>query len=80
MILGACEELRKSRSLGLLHRTTLNRYTSFTSSEAGFNLDIIKRLYGDLKASTLQRYEKQAILLFDEIKIKSGLDYSKSTG
>ena len=30
--------------------------------------------------STLQRYEKQTILLFDEIKIKSGLVYSKSTG
>ena len=80
MILGAYEELRKSRFLGLPHRTTLNRYTSFTSSGAGFNCDIVKRLYGDLKVSTLQRYEKQAILLFDEIKTKSGLEYSKSTG
>ena len=80
LILGAYEELRKSRFLGLPHRTTLNRYTSFTSSGAGFNLDIIKRLYGDLKVSILQRYEKQAILLLDEIKTKSGLEYSKSTG
>ena len=30
--------------------------------------------------SNLERYEKQIILLIDEIKIKSGLVYSKSTG
>ena len=47
---------------------------------ARFNADISKRLCDDLKVSTLQRYEKQTIFLFDEIKIKSGLAYSKSTG
>ena len=49
-------------------------------SGARFNAYIIKRLYDDLKVITLQRYEKQTIFLFDEIKIKSGLAYSKSTG
>ena len=80
MILGAYEKLRKSGFLELPHRATLNQYTSFTSGGAGFNPDIIKRLYNDLKVSTLQRYEKQTILLFDGIKIKSGLVYSKSIG
>ena len=80
MILGAYEQLRKSGFLELPHCKTLNQYTSFTSSGAGFSPDIIKRLYDDLKVSTLQRYAKQTILLFDEIKIKSGLVYSKSTG
>ena len=39
-------------------------------SGARFNAHIIKRLYDDLKVRTLQRYEKQTIFLFDEIKIK----------
>ena len=30
--------------------------------------------------NTLQRYEKETILLFDDIKIKLGLVYSKSIG
>ena len=80
LILGAYAQLRKSGVLELPHRTTLNQYTSFTSSGVGFNPDIIRRLFDDLKVSTLQRYEKQTILLFDEIKTKSGLAYSKSIG
>ena len=80
LISGAYEQLRKSGFLELPHRTTLNQYTSFTSSGVWFNPDINKRLYDDLKVSTLQRYEKQTILLFDKIKIKSGLVYSKSLG
>ena len=80
MILGAYEQLRKSGFLELPHCTTLNQYTSFTLSRTGFNPDIIKPLYDDLKVSTLHKYEKQTILLFDEIKIKSGLVYTNSTG
>ena len=68
LILGAYEQLRKIGFLELPYRTTLNHYTSFTSSGVGFNPDIIKRLYDDLKMSTLKRYEKQTILLFEEIK------------
>ena len=55
LILGAYEQLRKSGFLELRHHTTLNHYTSFTSSGAEFNPDIIKRLYDDLKVNTLQR-------------------------
>ena len=80
LISGAYEQLRKSGFLLLPHRTTLNQYISFTSNGVGFNLDIIKWLYDDVKVSTIQRYEKQTILLFGEIKIKSGLVYSKSLG
>ena len=78
LILGAYEQLRKSGFLELTHCTTFNQYISFTSSGVRFNPGIIKRLYDDLKVSTLQKYEKQTILLFDKIKIKSGLVYSKS--
>ena len=77
LILGAYEQLRKSGFLELLHRATFNQYISFTSSGVRFNPNIIKRLYDNLKVSTLQKYEKQTILLFDETKIKSGFVYSK---
>ena len=59
LILGVYEQLRKSGFLELPHRTTLNQYTSLTLSRTRFNPDIIKRLYDDLKVSTLQKYEKQ---------------------
>lgn len=79
-ILAAYEHLRDSGFIELPHRTTLNQYTSFTSSGTGFNPDIIKRFCEDLEIEKLKKYEKQTNLLFDEIKIKSGLVYSKSSG
>ena len=43
------------------------------------NPDIINHIYDDLKFTELKEFEKHIILLFDEIKIKSGLVYSKSS-
>ena len=36
-------------------------------------------MYDDIKFTELKEFEKHIILLFDEIKIKSGLVYSKSS-
>ena len=37
-------------------------------------------MYDDVKFTELKEFEKHVILLFDEIKIKSGLVYSYSSG
>ena len=74
------EQIRRSGFLSLPHRTTLNRYTGFTRIGTGFNPDIIKHIYDDVKLEELKKFEKHIILLFHEMKIKSGLVYSKSSG
>ena len=79
LVSGAYEHLRRSGFIELPHRTTLNKYTGFASSGSGFNVEIIKRLCEDSDITSMKRYEKRVILLFDEMKIKSGLVYSKSS-
>ena len=74
---GAHEEIRRSGFLSLAHRTTLNKYTGFTTIGTGFNPDMIKHMYDDVKFTELKEFEKHIILLFDEMKIKSGLVYNK---
>ena len=69
--------LRRSGFIELPHRTTLNKCTGFASSGSGFNVKIIKRLCEDSDITSMKRHEKQVILLFDEMKIKSGLVYNK---
>ena len=76
----AYEQIRRSGFLSLPHRTTLNKYTGFTTIGTGFNPDIIKHMYDEVKFTELKEFEKHIILLFDEMKIKSGLVYSKPSG
>ena len=80
LVSGAYEHLRRSGFIKLPHRTILNKYTGFASSGGGFNVEIIKRLCEDSDITNMKRHEKQVILLFDEMKIKSGLVYRKSSG
>ena len=77
---GAYEQIRRSGFLSLPHRTTLNKCTGLTTIGTGFNSDIIKHMYDDVKFTELKEFEKHIILLSDEMKIKSGLLYSKSSG
>lgn len=62
------------------HQTTLNKYTGLTTIGTGFNPDIIKRLRVDVSFEKLKTCEKYLFLLFDEMKIKSSLVLSKSSG
>ena len=80
LVSGAYEHLRRSSFIELPHRTTLNKYTGFVSSGSGFNVEIFKKLCEDSNITNMKRHKKQVILLFDEMKIKSGLVYSKSSG
>ena len=79
LVSGAYEHLLRSGFIKPPHRTTLNKYTGFASNGSGFNVAIIKRLCEDSDFTNTKRHEKQVILLFDEIEIKSRLVYSKSS-
>ena len=61
------------RIFKLAHSNTLKKYSSFTSPSVGFNPDIISRLVDDSIIAHLEDYQKNVILSFDEMKIKSDL-------
>ena len=79
-ILGTYKHLRSSGFLKLPHKSTLLKYTGFTNMSTGYNYDVNKKFIDDIKLSTLREHEKNVSLLFDEMKIKSGLVFSRSTG
>ena len=56
------------------------KYASFTDMSTGFNIDVINKFLSDIKIDTLSEYDKNISLLFDEMKMKSGLVFSRSTG
>ncbi|VDH96810.1 Hypothetical predicted protein [Mytilus galloprovincialis] len=71
--------LKKSNVLTLPHENTLRDYTKFTSTQSGWNTDVIDRAILDF--SILDDPLKQNIsLLFDEVKVKSGLVYCSESG
>ena len=74
---GAYEQLENSGFLKLPHKNTLSKYANYTEPK-WINFDVVKHLVTETKEySNLQRIVG---FLFDEIKIKSELVYSKQTG
>ena len=49
-------------------RTTLNKYTGFTTIGIGFNPDMIKHKYDGVKFTKLKDFVKHINLLFGEMK------------
>lgn len=80
LILEEYEQNHHSGFLSLPHQTTLKEYTEFTTIETRFNLDIIKILRDNNSFQQLKACEKYLSLFFNDIKIKSGLVFSKSSG
>ena len=80
LILEEYEQNHHSGFLSLPHQTTLKEYTEFITIETRFNLDIIKILRDNNSFEQLKACEKYLSLFFNDIKIKSGLVFSKSSG
>ena len=72
--------IRSSGFLQLPHKLTLSKYTGFASTGSSFNRDIIKKLIDESNITEAKEYEKNVMLLFDEMKVKAGLIFSCSTG
>ena len=64
----------------LPHVNTLKKYINFTEPTTGFNPDILERLIEDSKILEIDDFKKNVSLIYDEIKIKSGLVFKRSTG
>ena len=64
----------------LPHVNTLKKYINFTDPVTGFNPDIIEQLIQDSKLCGLDEFKKNVSLIYDEIKIKSGLVFKRSSG
>ena len=45
-----------------------------------FNPDIIERLVAEIRLTEMKDHERNCTLLFDEMKIKSGLVFSRPAG
>lgn len=76
----AYDLLRKSGFLRLPHFNTLYQYTHFTNPVTGINEELLLRFYADWKIESMEPHEKLVTLLIDEMKVKSGLVFSRSSG
>ena len=71
---------KRNKFLCLPHVNTLEKYINFTEAKSGFNPDIIEKLIEDSHLADLSELQKNVSLVFNEIKIKSGLVFRRSTG
>ena len=72
----AYKMVRGSKFLLLPHESTLQDYTNYLKVSPGINVEILK----DISAETDETFRQNVTIIFDEIKIKSNLVYSKSSG
>ena len=72
--------IKSSGALVLPHEQTLRKYTQYTSPSRGVNASVIKRIKDDLKFETLKDFQKNVTLVYDEMRIKDGLIYNRSSG
>ena len=76
----AYSRICKTNVLHLPHVNTLKKYTQFTSPESGFNPDTIQRLIAESKLEGIEDGQRYVSLVYDEMKIKSGLVYCRGSG
>ena len=72
--------IQGSKFLILPHETTLRHYGGFTEAHSGFSKAVMERIKSDIRFNDLKDYQKNFVLLFDEMRIKSGLVYDHVTG
>ncbi|XP_065678109.1 uncharacterized protein LOC136093118 [Hydra vulgaris] len=70
----------KTQFLNLPCKNTLLQYINFTQLGCGFNHKVIEHLIIETNITKLQDFEKNVSFVFDEMKIKSGLVFSSTSG
>jgi len=71
----AYKYLKNSKQIILPGLSTIRRWIGNSKFKAGFNLGILRQL--KIKADTMTEQERFCTLVFDEMKIKNYLEYSK---
>ena len=74
------EHLQQGGFLHLPHKSTLLKYTRFTDMQTGCNPDVISKFFKNIDIESIEPRYHNVALLFNEIRIKSGLVFSKATG
>ena len=77
---GAYKHIKSMFFLNLPCKNTLLKYINFTNPQCGFNKYIISGLMDAVDFGSIKEYQENVSLIFDEVKIKSGLIFCKSTG
>ena len=72
---GAYESMREF--LTLPSSRTLRDYTHYIKASTGFQPEVTEQLMKEAKLETLKDFEKNVVLVFDEVKIKDSLVYDK---
>lgn len=76
----AYETLRDSRCIHLPSQRTLRDYTNCVKASAGFSVDVDRQLIQAMSLETCKPWQKLVVLLLDEMHIREGLVFEKSTG
>ena len=76
----AYELLRTSGFLTLPTQRNLRHYTHFMESSPGFQKEFLDRVCCDISITKLKDYQKNVVVVFDEMKVSQGLVYSHSSG
>ena len=72
--------LRSSGFIKLPHKNTLYNYTHAFEVAPGYNFQLLEKVCKDIGFNTLPAFKKSVSVIFDEMKIKTGLVYtSKGT-
>ena len=72
--------MRESGFMKLPHPSTLHPYSHFADASSGFSAPMLERICKDFHLDSCSEEERNVSLLFDEMKVKSGLVYSARTG
>ena len=72
--------LRESGFVRLPHPNTLHPYSHFAEATTGFSASMLERIVSDYKIATCPEQEKSVVILFDEMKVQSGLVYGVRSG
>ncbi len=76
----AYRAMRDSRFIILPHQNTLNDYIHYTNLQPGFHGDFLVRMMKDSDMLNRPEHERHVSVIFDEVKIKSGLAYCAHSG
>ena len=74
------QQLANSGFLHLPSQSTLKSYANFTESLPGVNPDILRTLIAEFKLPSAPEYQKNVCLVWDEMKVRSGLVITKGSG
>ena len=76
---GAYKIIRNSNCIILPSDRTLRDYTHYINNKPGFSVEVDKQLAEEMNLESLEEHDKYVCIVADEIKIKEGIVFNKST-